>query len=252
MTQYSIRSCPRVKHITRLCRDDGKCPSRSLQRTQGPSGPLQQITQLKMLVISQHLALTVWVVVCMIFVALPQQQGATVSALQTEVKKKHSKENCRGSVDSCDLKCASFSSASTVSNILSVLKKVFLIQLLFAQWCLSQTECMHYWLHITVTTSWYITSVTQLKNLPRGQTALLGWELWPHSKVTLLNYVLFVFLKYSSALGTDRRSHLHTFSGKGWFVYLDRPHPRLRVLDVDNFSRVGNVQELSQAITLPH
>lgn len=105
------------KHITRLCRDDGKCPSRSLQRTQGPLGPLQQITQLKMLVISQHLALTAWAVVCMIFVALPQQQGATDSALQREVKKKHSKEKYRGSVDSCDLKHVSPS-----SNILSVLK----------------------------------------------------------------------------------------------------------------------------------
>lgn len=45
---------------------------------------------------------------------------------------------------------------------------------------------------------------------------------------------------------------LHTFPGKDRCVYLDRPHPRLRVLDVDNFSRVGNMQELLQAITLPH
>lgn len=45
---------------------------------------------------------------------------------------------------------------------------------------------------------------------------------------------------------------LHTFPGKDRCVYLDRPHPRLRVLDVDNFSRVGNMQELRQAITLPH
>lgn len=117
--RHSILSVPvPSKHITRLCRDDGKCPSRSLQRTPlGPLGPLQQITQLKMLVISQHLALTAWAVVCMIFVALPQQQGATDSALQREVKKKHSKEKSRGSVDSCDLKHVSPS-----SNILSVLK----------------------------------------------------------------------------------------------------------------------------------
>lgn len=44
----------------------------------------------------------------------------------------------------------------------------------------------------------------------------------------------------------------HTFPGKDRCVYLDRPHPGLRVLDVDNFSRVGNMQELRQAITLPH
>lgn len=44
----------------------------------------------------------------------------------------------------------------------------------------------------------------------------------------------------------------HTFPGKDRCVYLDRPHPGLWVLDVDNFSRVGNMQELRQAITLPH
>lgn len=45
---------------------------------------------------------------------------------------------------------------------------------------------------------------------------------------------------------------LRTFPGEDRCVYLDRPHPRLRLLDVDNFGRVGNMQELRQAITLPH
>lgn len=92
---------------------------------------------------------------------------------------------------------------------------------MFARWCLLQIKCMLNWLHITVTTSWYITSVTQLENLPWGQRALLGWELWPHSKVILLNYVHVVFLKYSSALGTDRSIYTHSQVKGDLFTLID-------------------------------
>lgn len=110
------------KHITQLCRDDGKCPSRSLQGTQGPSSPLQQITQVKMLVISKHLVLTAQAVKCVTFFALTRQQGATVSTLQWEHNSKGTpNKNLAGCVDSSGLQHASPSSIKTVLKIVSVI-----------------------------------------------------------------------------------------------------------------------------------
>lgn len=48
---------------------------------------------------------------------------------------------------------------------------------------------------------------------------------------------------------------IHTFPGQKnqqTFACLDRPHPRVGVLDVDNLSGVGNVEKLCQAVALPH
>lgn len=82
---------------------------------------------------------------------------------------------------------------------------MFLVALI----CFHQTSCMLNWLHITVS-QLLSTAVIQLKSLPRGHGSLLGCELWPHSKVMQLNYLLLVFLKDSSTPGIGRRSNLHT------------------------------------------
>lgn len=175
------------KHITQLCRDDGKCPSRSLQGTQGPSRPLQQITQVKMLVISQHLVLTARAVKCVTFFALTRQQGATVSSLQWEQQRYPKQKSSRLCWQQWPSTCFTFIYQDCLKNRLSDL--MCLSDHVFGCSNMLPPDFMHVKL---ITYQLLSTAVIQMKSLPRGHGSLLVCELWPHSKVMQLNYLLLV------------------------------------------------------------